>query len=141
MTIPVVSAACASESVPAVPAVQVWAAVEVPMFVVLESATVAAELGAEVKATVTVSVVPIATVVVHETFAYTVASKAVPVIDTRTGVTEPVNATADAGATDVTTLNPKAATVASAMRLKVVFVDICFLSISRSREFPPVGFG
>jgi hypothetical protein len=25
--------------------------------------------------------------------------------------------------------------------LKVVFVDICFLSISRSREFPPVGFG
>jgi hypothetical protein len=31
---------------------------------------------------------------------------------------------------------PKAATVTSAMRLKVVFVDICFLSISRSREFP-----
>jgi hypothetical protein len=27
------------------------------------------------------------------------------------------------------------------MRLKVVFVDICFLSISRSEEFPPVGFG
>jgi hypothetical protein len=25
--------------------------------------------------------------------------------------------------------------------LKVVFVDICFLSISRSEEFPPVGFG
>jgi hypothetical protein len=36
---------------------------------------------------------------------------------------------------------PKAATATSAMRLKVVFVDICFLSISRSREFPPVGFG
>ena len=35
----------------------------------------------------------------------------------------------------------KAATATSAMRLKVVFVDICFLSISRSREFPPVGFG
>jgi len=31
---------------------------------------------------------------------------------------------------------PKAATVASAMRLKVVFVDICFLSISRTKEFP-----
>ena len=34
-----------------------------------------------------------------------------------------------------------ATTVASATRLKVVFVDICFLSISRSEEFPPVGFG
>jgi hypothetical protein len=36
---------------------------------------------------------------------------------------------------------PKAATATSATRLKVVFVDICFLSISRSREFPPVGLG
>jgi len=36
---------------------------------------------------------------------------------------------------------PNAATATSAMRLKVVFVDICFLSISRSREFPPFGFG
>jgi hypothetical protein len=34
-----------------------------------------------------------------------------------------------------------AATVASATRLKVVFVDICFLSISRAREFPPAGLG
>jgi hypothetical protein len=25
--------------------------------------------------------------------------------------------------------------------LRSVFVDICFVSISRSREFPPVGFG
>ena len=46
-----------------------------------------------------------------------------------------------AGATEVTKPRPKAATATSAMRLKVVFVDICFLSISRSREFPPVGFG
>jgi len=46
-----------------------------------------------------------------------------------------------AGATDVITPRPKAATATSAMRLKVVFVDICFLSISRSREFPPLGFG
>jgi hypothetical protein len=45
-----------------------------------------------------------------------------------------------AGAT-VRTPKPNAATVTSAMRLKVVFVDICFLSISRSEEFPPVGFG
>jgi hypothetical protein len=36
---------------------------------------------------------------------------------------------------------PREATATSAMRLKVVFVDICFLSISRSREFPPLGFG
>ena len=36
--------------------------------------------------------------------------------------------------------NPKAATVPSAMRLKVVFVDICFLSISQDQEFPELGF-
>jgi len=34
---------------------------------------------------------------------------------------------------------PKAATATSAMRLKVVFVDICFLSISRTEEFPQFG--
>jgi hypothetical protein len=48
---------------------------------------------------------------------------------------------ADAGATEVTTPRPKAATATSATRLKVVFVDNCFLSISRSEEFPPLGFG
>jgi hypothetical protein len=47
---------------------------------------------------------------------------------------------AEAGVTDVKTPKPKAATATSAMRLKVVFVDICFLSISRSREFPSFGF-
>jgi hypothetical protein len=41
--------------------------------------------------------------------------------------------------TDVKRPKPKAATVTSATRLKVVFVDICFLSISRSREFPWFG--
>jgi len=35
---------------------------------------------------------------------------------------------------------PREATATSATRLKVVFVDICFLSISRSREFPSFGF-
>jgi len=35
---------------------------------------------------------------------------------------------------------PIAATVTSAMRLKVVFVDICFLSISQVQEFPELGF-
>jgi hypothetical protein len=44
-----------------------------------------------------------------------------------------------AGATEAKTPNPKAATVTSAMRLKVVFVDICFLSISRTKEFPQFG--
>jgi hypothetical protein len=34
---------------------------------------------------------------------------------------------------------PKAATATSATRLKVVFVDICFLSISRTEEFPQFG--
>jgi hypothetical protein len=46
-----------------------------------------------------------------------------------------------AGATEVNTPIPKAATATSAVRLKVVFVDICFLSISRVREFPAPGFG
>jgi hypothetical protein len=46
---------------------------------------------------------------------------------------------ADAGATDERRPKPKAATVTSATRLKVVFVDICFLSISRAREFPALG--
>jgi hypothetical protein len=46
---------------------------------------------------------------------------------------------ADAGATDVRTPRPKAATATSATRLKVVFVDICFLSISRTEEFPHFG--
>jgi hypothetical protein len=45
-----------------------------------------------------------------------------------------------AGATEDKTPRPKAATATSATRLKVVFVDICFLSISRDREFPVLGF-
>jgi hypothetical protein len=52
-----------------------------------------------------------------------------------------VRSTAVAGATEESVPKPKAATATSAMRLKVVFVDICFLSISRSEEFPPLGFG
>jgi hypothetical protein len=46
---------------------------------------------------------------------------------------------ADEGATEVRRPKPKAATVTSAMRLKVVFVDICFLSISRVRECLALG--
>jgi len=44
-----------------------------------------------------------------------------------------------AGATELKTPRPKAATATSATRLKVVFVDMCFLSISRVREFPDLG--
>jgi hypothetical protein len=54
-------------------------------------------------------------------------------------MTDGVCRVAVAGATEVNTPKPNAATVTSAMRLKVVFVDICFLSISRSREFPSFG--
>ena len=45
-----------------------------------------------------------------------------------------------AGETGMTP-KPNAATATSAMRLKVVFVDICFLSISRLSDDPSVGFG
>ena len=37
--------------------------------------------------------------------------------------------------------NPIADTATSAMRLRSVFVDICFLSISQDQEFPDLGFG
>ena len=36
---------------------------------------------------------------------------------------------------------PNADTATSAMRLRSVFVDICFLSISQDQEFPDLGFG
>jgi hypothetical protein len=45
-----------------------------------------------------------------------------------------------AGATEDNTPKPNEATATSAMRLKVVFVDICFLSISQDQEFPELGF-
>jgi hypothetical protein len=51
-----------------------------------------------------------------------------------------VAATAFAGATDRTPA-PNAATATSAMRLRSVFVDICFLSISQNQEFPDLGLG
>jgi hypothetical protein len=42
---------------------------------------------------------------------------------------------ADAGATDVRTPSPNAATATSATRLKFVFVDMFFLSLVRFRNF------
>jgi hypothetical protein len=49
-------------------------------------------------------------------------------------------AAALAGATD-NRPKPIADTATSAMRLRSVFVDICFLSISQDQEFPELGFG
>jgi hypothetical protein len=51
-----------------------------------------------------------------------------------------VNTAAFEGATD-NIPKPNEATATSATRLKVVFVDICFLSFSRDRESPDLGFG
>jgi len=69
------------------------------------------------------------------------STRCVGIVPTVSDVGDVVVPAAVAGATEVRTPKPKAATATSAMRLKVVFVDICFLSISRSEEFPPVGFG
>jgi hypothetical protein len=77
----------------------------------------------------------------HEILANGAASRVVPVNDTETGVTVPVTAAAEAGVTEDRTPKPREATATSAMRLKVVFVDICFLSISQDQEFPDLGFG
>jgi hypothetical protein len=65
-----------------------------------------------------------------------------PVNETRTGATVAVPALFAAleGAAD-TRPKPNADTATSAMRLRSVFVDICFLSISQEQEFPALGFG
>ena len=57
-----------------------------------------------------------------------------------TGVAQAVASTYTSGTALSTTNMTVVSTTTSAMRLKVVFVDICFLSISRSREFPSFGF-
>ena len=76
------------------------------------------------------------TTVIDEALSPKLAVAAVP-------VTSPDAATAAAleGATEVNRPKPNAATVTSAMRLKVVFVDICFLSISHPLDDPGSGFG
>jgi hypothetical protein len=74
--------------------------------------------------------------VIGVTCAVPTAADGIVPITTDVGVAEPA---ALAGATDDRTPIPKAATATSATRLKVVFVDICFLSISRSRESLPFG--
>jgi hypothetical protein len=59
-------------------------------------------------------------------------------------VADEVNVSACGTAVEGTTESipkPNAATATSAMRLKVVFVDIYFLSISRLSDDPSAGFG
>jgi hypothetical protein len=96
--------------------------------------------GAEITRTETVTVSAAANV----PFRVTVLLDVIPTreADEAPGVIEVTGLIAAvAGATEVKTPKPREATATSATRLKVVFVDICFLSISRSEEFPPVGFG
>ena len=61
-----------------------------------------------------------------------------PANDALTVIVEDVDALEGAA---VNKPKPIADTATSAMRLRSVFVDICFLSISRVREFPDLGFG
>jgi hypothetical protein len=69
-----------------------------------------------------------------------VAGAPTAVIDEKSTVIDAAAADADGAVITESPPKPKAATATSATRLKVVFVDICFLSISRSREFLPFGF-
>jgi hypothetical protein len=87
------------------------------------SATVAVTVSAVPKRPAVVSVVVAAVPI----FTVELAAESVDV--------NPPGAAAFDGATDITP-KPNAATVTSAMRLKVVFVDICFLSIVDSETIP-----
>jgi hypothetical protein len=114
---------------------------DAPRVAVFVSEAIFEPVGAEVTLTAAVneafvaSGACVAVIVVSDT-APTREGEDVPA-DKAVGVTAP----ALAGATDVRTPKPREATATSATRLKVVFVDICFLSISRVREFPDLGFG
>jgi hypothetical protein len=97
-------------------------------------------VGIETIATVAVTVSPVPVdryVCVTVSFASAPGSAVAVVADE---VNVSACGTAVAGATDVRTPKPNAATATSAMRLKVVFVDICFLSISRFSDDPSAGF-
>jgi hypothetical protein len=77
---------------------------------------------------------------------FTGSTTAVPTVGTVVGEVVLVNVAVVAasaaldGATE-SIPKPNVATATSAMRLKVVFVDIFFLSFSREQEFPALGFG
>jgi hypothetical protein len=115
-----------------------------------ERVSAAATVGAVVNATVRVlSVAPatsarthVASVEAKVTMDGSTVSSTPFVNETRTGPIDdvPVLSAAKAGTVD-TRPNPIADTATSAMRLRSVFVDICFLSISQNQEFPDLGFG
>jgi hypothetical protein len=63
------------------------------------------------------------------------AADVVSVIDQRVATLAALDGTTDRSP------NPNDATATSAMRLIVVFVDICFLSNSQDQEFPALGLG
>jgi hypothetical protein len=105
-----------------------------------------AETRLEFAGTASKVAVIVATVIasVTATAALNGITTAVPTVGTVGVATARVNVYAAGAAFDGTTdrsPNPNDATATSAMRLKVVFVDICFLSISRDLEFPDLGFG
>jgi hypothetical protein len=96
--------------------------------------------GAEIKTAVAVA----AAVEESETpVRVTVVDTAVPTVAVEV-VAPSVITSAELAAFDGATairLRPNAATATSAMRLKVVFVDICVLSISRFSDDPRAGCG
>jgi len=99
-------------------------------------------LGADVifAATTIVSLAAMAAAVLIVTGTVTVSpTRAVGIVPTAIDeIVLPVPAAAVAGTAD-NPPNPSATTATSAMRLKVVFVDILFLSVSREWEFPSLG--
>jgi phage-related tail fiber protein len=79
--------------------------------------------------------VPTATLVVPAATAAAVTSSVVGTVNDARKLSAALDGT------DEINPKPSADTATSAMRLRSVFVDICFLSISRVREFPDLGFG
>ena len=69
-----------------------------------------------------------------------VADSLVPTVSATASIAIVFAITAEFDGTTESIPKPNAATATSAIRLKVVFVDICFLSISRAEEFPQFGF-
>jgi hypothetical protein len=94
-----------------------------------------AAAGHDVSATETVTVSPVPKI----PDVVTVVEALVPIfteeLAAESAEVKPAGASAFDGAV-ASTPKPNAATVTSAMRLKVVFVDICFLSIVDSRTIP-----
>jgi len=88
-------------------------------------------VGLVVIAAVKVAVSVVAAVAVKPATDVVLATVSISTVCVAVVVRVRADTVADAGATDVSTPKPNAATKTSEIRLKVVFVDICFLSISR----------